>query len=109
MMPAGHHSDSDSTLLPLPKSTITWFGGIFARLPPLAAGLSSLCEPTTSRLSRPISREVRLFSSPGEVGLVCTSSNVDGLVIYYANCTSSFARGACDLLWSNYTWDRNYK
>ena len=39
MMPAGHHSDSDSTLLPLPKSAITWFGGIFARLPPLAAGL----------------------------------------------------------------------
>ena len=39
MMPAGHHSDSDSTLLPLPKSSITWFGGIFARLPPLAAGL----------------------------------------------------------------------
>ena len=38
-MPAGHHSDSDSTLLPLPKSSITWFGGIFARLPPLAAGL----------------------------------------------------------------------
>ena len=31
MMSAGHHSDSDSTLLPLPKSTITWFGGIFAR------------------------------------------------------------------------------
>ena len=42
MMPAGHHSDSDSTLLPLPKSSITWFGGIFARLPPLAAGLVSL-------------------------------------------------------------------
>ena len=39
MMPDGHHSDSDSTLLPLPKSAITWFGGIFARLPPLAAGL----------------------------------------------------------------------
>ena len=34
MMPAGHHSDSDSTILPLPKSAITWFGGIFARLPP---------------------------------------------------------------------------
>ena len=32
MMPAGYHSDSDSTLLPLPKSAITWFGGIFARL-----------------------------------------------------------------------------
>ena len=32
MMPAGHHSDSDSTLLPLPKSAKTWFGGIFARL-----------------------------------------------------------------------------
>ena len=32
MMPAGHHSDSDSTLLPPPKSSITWFGGIFARL-----------------------------------------------------------------------------
>ena len=31
-MPAGHHLDSDSTLLPLPKSAITWFGGIFARL-----------------------------------------------------------------------------
>ena len=31
-MPAGHHSDSDSTLLPLPKSAITWFGGIFTRL-----------------------------------------------------------------------------
>ena len=29
MMPAGHHSVSDSTLLPLPKSLITWFGGIF--------------------------------------------------------------------------------
>ena len=42
MMPAGHHSDSDSTLLPLPKSTITWFGGIFARLSPLAAGLLGL-------------------------------------------------------------------
>ena len=41
MMPAGHHSDSDSTLLPLPKSSITWFGGIFARLPPLAARLVS--------------------------------------------------------------------
>ena len=27
-MPAGHHSDSDSTLLPLLKSTITCFGGI---------------------------------------------------------------------------------
>ena len=40
MMPAGHHSDSDSTLLPLPKSSITWLGGIFARLPPLAAGLT---------------------------------------------------------------------
>ena len=39
MMPAGHHSDSDSILLPIPKSAITWFGGIFARLPPLAAGL----------------------------------------------------------------------
>ena len=39
MMPAGHHSDSDSTLLPLPKSVITWLGGIFARLPPLAARL----------------------------------------------------------------------
>ena len=25
MMPAGHHSDSDATLLPLPKSAITWF------------------------------------------------------------------------------------
>ena len=45
---------------------------------------SSLCEPTTSRLSRP-AREVRLFSSPGEAGLVCMSSNADGLVIYYAN------------------------
>ena len=32
MIPAGRHSDSDSTLLPLPKSAITWFGGIFARL-----------------------------------------------------------------------------
>ena len=32
MMPAGHHSDYDSTLLPLPKSAITWFGGIFVRL-----------------------------------------------------------------------------
>ena len=32
MMPAGHPSDSDYTLLPLPKSAITWFGGIFARL-----------------------------------------------------------------------------
>ena len=42
MMPAGHHSYSDSTLLPLPKSAITWFGGIFARLPPLAAGLSTM-------------------------------------------------------------------
>ena len=41
-MPAGQHSDSDSTLRPLPKSSITWFGGIFARLPPLAAGLSPL-------------------------------------------------------------------
>ena len=40
MMPAGHHSDSDSTLLPLPKSAITWLGGIFARLPPLAARLN---------------------------------------------------------------------
>ena len=39
MMPAGHHSNSDPTLLPLPKSSITWFGGIFARLPHLAAGL----------------------------------------------------------------------
>ena len=40
MMPvAGHHSDSDSTLLPLPKSGTTWFGDIFARLTPLAAGL----------------------------------------------------------------------
>ena len=39
MMPAGHHSDSDYTLLPLPKSAITWLGGIFARLPPLAARL----------------------------------------------------------------------
>ena len=40
MMPAGHHSDSDSTLLPLPKSALTWFGGIFARLRYyLAAGL----------------------------------------------------------------------
>ena len=39
MMPAGHHSDSDSTVLPLPKSPITWLGGIFASLPPLAAGL----------------------------------------------------------------------
>ena len=32
MMPAGQYSDSDSTLLPLPKSAITLFGGIFARL-----------------------------------------------------------------------------
>ena len=39
IMPAGRHSDSDSTLLPLPKSAVTWFGGIFARLTPLAAGL----------------------------------------------------------------------
>ena len=39
MMPARHHSDFDSTLLPLAKSAITWFGGIFARLTPLAAGL----------------------------------------------------------------------
>ena len=31
MMPAGHHSDSDYTLLPLPKSAVTWLGGIFAR------------------------------------------------------------------------------
>ena len=42
MMPAGYHSDSDSTLLPLQKSAITWFGGTFARLPPLAAGIISL-------------------------------------------------------------------
>ena len=42
IMPAGHHSDSDSTLLPLPKSPITWFMGIFARLPPLAAGLHTI-------------------------------------------------------------------
>ena len=42
MMPAGHHSDCDSTLLPLPKSSITWFGGIFARLPPLAARLTKM-------------------------------------------------------------------
>ena len=54
MMPAGHHSDSDSTLLPLPKSAITWFGGIFARLPPLAAGLlvgkqSIICRATGER------------------------------------------------------------
>ena len=42
MMPAGHHSDSDSTLLPLPKSSVIWFGGIFARLPPLAVGLCVL-------------------------------------------------------------------
>ena len=34
MMPAGHHSDSDSTLLPLPKSSITWFGGIFCKVTP---------------------------------------------------------------------------
>ena len=27
MMPYGHHLDSDSTLLPLTKSAITWFGG----------------------------------------------------------------------------------
>ena len=43
MMPAGHvaghHPDSDSTLLSLLKSAITWFGGIFARLTPLAVGL----------------------------------------------------------------------
>ena len=39
MIPAGYHSDSDSTPLPLQKSAITWFGGIFARLTPLAAGL----------------------------------------------------------------------
>ena len=32
MMPVGHHSDSDFTLLPLPKPAITWFGCIFARL-----------------------------------------------------------------------------
>ena len=37
-MPAGHHSDSDSTLLPLPKSAIIWFGGIFENAY-LAAGL----------------------------------------------------------------------
>ena len=29
---AGYHSDSDHTLLPLPKSAITWFGSISARL-----------------------------------------------------------------------------
>ena len=46
MMPAGHHSDSDATLLPLPKSPITWFGSIFARLPPLAARLCSVCAYT---------------------------------------------------------------
>ena len=45
MMPAGHHSDSDSTLLPLPKSSITWFGGIFARLPPLHARLLRYIRP----------------------------------------------------------------
>ena len=39
--PSRHHSYYDSTLLPLPKSSITWLGGIFARLPPLAAGLQS--------------------------------------------------------------------
>ena len=38
MMLAWHHSDSGSTLHPLPKSSITWFGGIFSRLP-LAAGI----------------------------------------------------------------------
>ena len=32
MMTAGHHSESEYTLLPLPKSTITWFGGILSRL-----------------------------------------------------------------------------
>ena len=50
MIPAGHHSDSDSTVFPLPKSSITWFGGIFARLPPLAAGL--LCHMHGKRNKR---------------------------------------------------------
>ena len=48
MMPAGYHSDSDYTLLPLPQSSITWFGGIFARLPPLAAGLLPYVAVTAS-------------------------------------------------------------
>ena len=54
MMPAGHHSNSDSTLLHLPKSSITWFGGIFARLPPLAARLPGLicCSDTITAVSR---------------------------------------------------------
>ena len=58
MMPAGHHSDSGSTLLPLPKLAITWFGGIFARLPPLAAGLVDWLSPkilkeTVEQISKP--------------------------------------------------------
>ena len=50
MMPAGHHSDSDSTLLPLPKSALTWFGGIFAMLPPLAARLYHLLVHATKHI-----------------------------------------------------------
>ena len=46
MMPAGHHSNSDSTLLPLPKSAITWFGGIFARLrEKCLLGCWTICSP----------------------------------------------------------------
>ena len=54
-MPAGHHSDYDSTLLPLPKSAITWFGGIFARLPPLAAGLTNVSQPSVNAIQDNIS------------------------------------------------------
>ena len=42
LMPGGHHSDSDSTLLPPSSSAITWFGGNLARLAPLAAGLYAI-------------------------------------------------------------------
>ena len=61
MMPAGHHSDSDSTLLPLPKSAITWFGGIFARLPPLAAGIIDGCQSIGRLLCRLVIRLLQEF------------------------------------------------
>ena len=53
MKPAGHHSDSDSALLPLLKSAITWFGGIlqgWRKNAYLAAGLLDYAAFTVVKL-----------------------------------------------------------
>ena len=69
MMPARHHADPDSTPLPVPKSAITCLGGIFARLPLLAAGL---------------------YSSINHLPLPCQGVHIteDFKGVYFAPCTT---------------------